>query len=163
VGGRGCSRTQSPENTHKKDVDENDFLLLRIKKRLLPLLLKPDVLESDYWIDVDSKEVESVMNDIVSEIRKHREDVLSDILGVHHQPLSPNTKNDRWVCPTNKTFGIPLDKPRVHQGLLCDMYHINKKTNGTTTLQTNLGNNRSPSLVFVPRCKNYKCLRDGYY
>ena len=107
---------------------ENDFLFLRIKKRLLPLLLKPDVLESDYWTDVDSKEVvESVMNDILSEIREHREGVLSDILGVHHQPLSPNTKNDRRVCPPYKKIGIPLDNPRVHQGLLCDMYHINNK------------------------------------
>jgi len=38
-----------------QDEYENDILLLRIKKRLLPLLLKPDVLESDYWTDVDSK------------------------------------------------------------------------------------------------------------
>jgi len=34
------------------------------------------------------------------------------------------------------------------------------KTNVTTTLQTNLGNNCFSSFVFVPRCKNYKCLRD---
>jgi len=121
-----------------QDEYENDFLLLRIKKRLFPLLLKPDVLESDYWTDVDSKKVESVMNDVVPEIREHREDVLSNILGIHHQALSPNTKNDRRVCPTYQNFGIPLDNPRVHQGLLCDMYDINNKTNGTTTLQTNL-------------------------
>ena len=145
-----------------QDEYENDILLLRIKKRLLPLLLKPDVLESDYWTDVDSKEVEAaVMNQIVSEIREQREEALSNILGVHHAPLSPTTKNDRNIFPTYKKFAIPLDNPRVHQGLLCDMYHINKKTNGTTTLLTNLGNNRFSSFVFVPRCKNYKCLRDN--
>ena len=31
-----------------QDEYENDFLSLRINKRLLPLLLKPDVLKSDY-------------------------------------------------------------------------------------------------------------------
>ena len=97
------------ESDSIQDEYENDFLWFRIKKRLLPLLLKPDVLESDYWKDADSKEVESVMSDILLEIREHREDMLSDILGVHHQPLSPNTKNDRRVCPTYQNFAIPLD------------------------------------------------------
>jgi hypothetical protein len=52
---------------------ENDLMLSRIKTKLLPLLLKEEVLEMDFWTTVNSAEVESAMNDIVAKIRQHRD------------------------------------------------------------------------------------------
>ena len=47
---------------------EKDLMLSRIKTKLLPLLLKEEVLEMNFWTTVNSAEVESAMNDIVAEI-----------------------------------------------------------------------------------------------
>ena len=80
-----------------------------IKKRLLPLLLKPYVLESSWTIGQMSTRKKSNLSwrsrichawmtffqRFVSTGK-----VCCKILGVHHQPLSPNTKNDRRVCPS---------------------------------------------------------------
>jgi hypothetical protein len=71
---------------------ENDLMLSRIKTRLLPLLLKEEVLEMNFWTTVNSAEVESAMNDIVAEIRQHRYKALSYILGTIKEAVSPNTK-----------------------------------------------------------------------
>ncbi len=78
---------------------ENDLMLSRIKTKLLPLLLKEEVMEMHFWTTVNSAEVESAMNDIVAEIRQHRDNALSDILGTIKEAVSPNTKNNSNICP----------------------------------------------------------------
>jgi hypothetical protein len=138
---------------------ENDLMLSRIKTRLLPLLLKEEVLEMNFWTTVNSAEVESAMNDIVAEIQQHRDnvlsDILSDILGTIKEAVSPNTKNNSNICPALKKYAIQLDNTRVHASILKDLYRLNKIRHGTMALQCNLGDNKLSSFVFIPSSKNY--------
>jgi hypothetical protein len=52
---------------------ENDLMLSQIKTKLLPLLLKEEVLEMNFWTTVHPAKAESAMNDIVAKIRQHRD------------------------------------------------------------------------------------------
>jgi hypothetical protein len=99
------------------------------------------------------------MNDIVTEIRQHRDAALSEILGTNQEPVSPNTKENPQLCPTLKKYSIPLGDSRVHQSILKDLYFLNKKQHGTTTLQCNLGDNKMSSFPFIPSSKDYRGLQ----
>ena len=138
---------------------ENDLLLLSIRNKLLPLILKEEVLQTDFWTTVDSGLVESTMHEIVSDIRQHHDDALSEILGTAKEAVSPNTKSNSNICSALKKYNVPLDDTRVHQSLLKDLYYLNKKRHGTTTLQCDLGDNRMSSFVFVPSCKDHTRVR----
>jgi hypothetical protein len=54
-------------------------MLSWIKNQLLSLPLKEEVLKMNFWTTAGSAEVESPMNDIVAEIKKHKDNVLSEI------------------------------------------------------------------------------------
>jgi hypothetical protein len=103
----------------------NDLMLSQIKTQLLPLHLKEEVLEMSFSTTVDSADVDSAMNDIVAEIRLHKDNALSDILGTVKEAVSPNTKYNTCICPALKKLGIPHDDTRVHQSILKDLYWIN--------------------------------------
>jgi hypothetical protein len=155
------SETQSDDDEQSDDANEyeNSLILLRIKTKLLPLLLKEELLETNFWTAVDANEVEAAMNDIVTEIRQHRDAALSEILGTNQEPVSPNTKENPQLCPTLKKYSIPLGDSRVHQSILKDLYFLNKKQHGTTTLQCNLGDNKMSSFPFIPSSKDYRGLQ----
>jgi hypothetical protein len=91
---------------------ENDLMLSQIKTKLLPLLLKEEVSEMNFWRTVNSAKVESAMNDIVAKIQQHRGTALSDILGTIKEAVSPNTKRlekQRWLLPCTKQHDKNLD------------------------------------------------------
>ena len=68
----------------------------------------------NFWTTVDSAEVESAMNEIVAEIRQHKDNALFKVLGTIKEAVSPNTKDNSSICPALKKYGIPLDDTRVH-------------------------------------------------
>jgi hypothetical protein len=64
-----------------EDPHESDLVLLRVQRILLPLLLKEELLHTDFWApEVDSAAVEAALHSIVTELRQHRDDSLSVIL-----------------------------------------------------------------------------------
>ena len=128
---------------------------------MLPLLLKGELLETNFWTTVNANEVEATMNNIVAEIRQHREDALSAILGLALEPVSPNTKQNPLLFPSLKKYSIPLGDTRVHQGIFKDLYALNKKQNGTSTLQCNLGDNKMSSFPFIPSSRTYQGFRQN--
>ena len=92
------------------------------------------MLELNFWTTVNSAEVESAMNDIVAEIRQHRDNALSDILGTIKEAVSPNTKKNSNICPALKKYAIPLDDTRVHASILKDLYRLNKAWHNGTSM-----------------------------
>jgi hypothetical protein len=123
------------------------------------LLLKEEVMEMNFFEDSYSAEVESAMNDIVAEIRQHRDNVLTDILGTIKEAVSPNMKNNSNICPALKKYGIPLDDNRIHGSILKDLYWLNKTRHGTMALQCNLGDNKLSSFVFIPSSEDYSFMK----
>jgi hypothetical protein len=99
---------EEPADEEATSQYENDLMMLSIQKKLLPLILKEEVLQTDFWTMVDSGLVESTMNEVVSDIRRHQDDTLSEILG------------------TLKKYGVPLDDTRGHRSLLKDLYSLSK-------------------------------------
>ncbi len=67
------------DGTH--DTHENDIVLLRVQRMLLPLVMKEEFLYQDFWADdVDSAAVGAALQSIVTELRQHRDNSLSAIL-----------------------------------------------------------------------------------
>jgi hypothetical protein len=107
---------------------ENDLVLLRVQRMLLPLLMKEEFLNQDFWSpDVDSAAVGAALQSIVTELRQHRDDSLSAILATVQAPTSPTTKESPSVVPTLKAYGVSLEDRRVHENLLRDLFFLNKK------------------------------------
>jgi hypothetical protein len=132
-----------------------------MKSLLLPLLLKPELVDSDsFWQPVgDSNAIVSVILDIAKDLQTQKEDKLSEILGTTRAPLSPQSKQNPSKYPTMKQYGVSLEDRRVHQSLLSELYHVNKKHDNTTTLYCNVGNNKLSSFVFIPSSNDFGRLR----
>ena len=150
--------TQVSEETDDDDISyTNNLLIVRVVQRLLPLLinteylLQPNLLHTMPPID----QIESTLLEITQEIQQHKADELTAVLGTEKLPLSPTTKYNTNFCPTMRRFGIPLDDARIQQALLTDLHQWNKKQNGTTTLHTNLGDNKMSSFVLIPSSKSF--------
>jgi hypothetical protein len=94
-----------PEDRNKY---ENDLLLSQIKTKLWPLLLKEGAMEMNFWTTINSAQVESAMNDIVAEIRQHRDNVLSDILSTIKEAVSPNTKKNQIFALLSRSMECHL-------------------------------------------------------
>ncbi len=106
-----------------EDPHESDLVLLRVQRVLLPLLMKEEFLNKDFWApEVDSAAVGAALHSIVTELRQHQDDSLSVILQTIQAPTSPNTKENPTVLPTLKAYGVSLDDRRVHENLLRDLY-----------------------------------------
>jgi hypothetical protein len=117
------------------DRHENDLVLLRVQRMLLPLLMKEEFLYKDFWSpDVDSAAVGAALHSIVTELRQHRDDSLSAILATVQAPTSPATKESPSVVPTLKAYGVSLEDRRVHENLLRDLFFLNKKHDKSNTL-----------------------------
>ena len=112
--------TGEQEPADEENRYKDDLIMLSIRNKLLPLIVKEEVLQTDFWTMVDSGLVESTMNKIFSDIRKHQDDALSEILGTAKAAVSPNTKNNSNISSAMKKYGVPLDDPRIHQRLLKD-------------------------------------------
>jgi hypothetical protein len=136
------------------DPHESDLLLLRIQRMLLPLLMKEEILNKDFWAtDVDSVAVGEALDLIVTELRQHRDDSLSSILETVQAPISPNSKENPSVVPTLKAYGVSLEDRRVHENLLRDLYVLNKKHSKSNTLYCKIRNDFTSSFVHVPSSK----------
>jgi hypothetical protein len=123
---------------------------------LLPLLLKEEYLNTDFWAsNVDSAAVGAALPSIVTEISQHRVDSLSAILKTLQAPTSPNTKESPTVLPTLKAYGVSLDDRRVHENLLRDLYVLNKKHGSSNTLYCKICSNFTSSFVHVPSSKGF--------
>ena len=140
----------------QNDSYSNHLLIIRIMQRLLPLfinaevLLQPNLLLTEQPID----KIKFTLLELTAEIQQHKSDELTAVLGTKKLPLSPTTKYNPKFCPTLRHYGIPLDDPRLQQALLTDLYQWNKKHNRTTTLHTNLGDNKMSSFVLIPSSKD---------
>jgi hypothetical protein len=164
-GGAAQDRSHSSASTTTAesvpDPTVTELSLLRMKSLLLPLLLKPELLESDsFWQPLgDSNAIVSVILDIAKDLQAQKEDKLSEILGTTRAPLSPQSKQNPSKYPTMKQYGISLEDRRVHQSLLSELYHVNKKHDNTTTLCCNVGNNKLSLFVFIPSPHDFGRLR----
>jgi hypothetical protein len=58
-----------------------------------------------------------------------------------------------------KQYGVSLEDRRVHQSLLSELYHVNKKHNNTTMLYCIVSNNQLSSFVFIPSSNDFGRLR----
>jgi hypothetical protein len=172
LGGGGASpQEQSTSNTAAEtDVEEVEgvpdpttvgLTLLRMKTKLLPLILKQELLDLDaFWSPIgDSDKIASVIIDIARELQQQKDDKLSEILGTSRAPVSPQTQDNPNKYPTLKQYGVSLEDRRVHQRLLSELYHLNKKHDNTTTLHCNVGDNKLSSFVFIPFSKDFRRLR----
>jgi hypothetical protein len=54
---------------------------------------------------------------------------------------------------------VSLEDRRVHQSLLSELYHVNKKHDNTTTLYCKVGNNKLSSFVFILSSNDFGRLR----
>jgi hypothetical protein len=121
--------------TRREKPSRNDLMLSQTKTKLSPLFVKEGVPKMNFWMTADSAEVESGMDDIVAEIRQHRDNALSEILGTSHQRSSLlKHKRQLKFWPPLKKYAISLDDTRVHQIILKDLNRLNRKIHGTTTL-----------------------------
>jgi hypothetical protein len=118
---------------------------------LLPLLLKEEFLNKDFWApEVDSAAVGAALHSIVIELRQHRDDSLSVILQTVQAPTSPNTKENPTVLSTLKACGVSLDDRHVHENLLRDLYLLDKKHAKSNTFYCKICSNFSSPFVHVP-------------
>jgi hypothetical protein len=91
----GGEESEEDTNNPKK----SDFVLLRVWRMLLPLLVKEEILNKDFWApEIDSAAVGDALDSIVREIRQQRDDSLSSILETVQAPTSPNTKSNLLWC-----------------------------------------------------------------
>ena len=143
------------------DPTMTELTILRLKSLLLPLILKQELLDLDsFWQPVeDSNKIVSAILDIAKDLQAQKEDKLSEILGTTRSPLSPQSKQNPSKFPTMKQYGVSLEDRRVHQSLLSELYHVNKKHDDTTTLYCNVGNNKLSSFVFIPSSNDFGRLR----
>ena len=109
---------EEKEPADEENIYENDLLLLSIRNKLLPLIFKEEVIQTDFWTTVDSGLVESTMHEIVSDIRQHRDDALSEILGTAKKVVSPYTKSNSNICSALKKYNVPLDDTKLIKGSL---------------------------------------------
>jgi hypothetical protein len=127
---------------------------------LLPLLLKDEILQQDFWAsNVDSAAVGAALHSIVTELRQHRDNSLSVILETSQASTSPNTKESPTLLPTLKAYGVSLDNRRVHKNLLRDLYVVNKKHGSSNTLYCKIRRNMTLSFVHVPSSKGFVHLK----
>ncbi len=145
------------------DPHESDLLLLRIQRILLPLLMKEEFLNQDFWSpDVDSAAVGAALQSIVTELRQHRDDSLSAILATVQAPTtSPTTKESPSVVPTLKAYGVSLEDRRVHENLLRDLFFLNKKHDKSNTLYCKIRNDFTSSFVHVPSSKGFVRMKEN--
>jgi hypothetical protein len=139
-----------------EDPHESDLVLLRVQRVLLPLLMKEEFLNKDFWApEVDSAAVGAALHSIVTELRQHQDDSLSVILQTIQAPTSPNTKENPTVLPTLKAYGVSLDDRRVHENLLRDLYFVNKKHAKSSTLYCKIRPDFTSCFVHVPSSKGF--------
>jgi hypothetical protein len=154
--------TKEDDDEDTCDRHENDLVLLRVQRMLLPLLMKEEFLYQDFWSpDVDSAAVGAALHSIVTELRQHRDDSLSAILATVQAPTSPNTKESPSVVPTLKAYGVSLEDRRVHENLLRDLFFLNKKHDKSNTLYCKIRNDFTSSFVHVPSSKGFVRMKEN--
>jgi hypothetical protein len=154
--------TNEGHNEQTGDRHENDLVLLRVQRMLLPLLMKEEFLYQDFWSpDVDSAAVGAALHSIVTELRQHRDDSLSAILATVQVPTSPATKESPSVVPTLKAYGVSLEDRRVHENLLRDLFFLNKKHDKSNTLYCKIRNDFTSSFVHVPSSKGFVRMKEN--
>ena len=129
-----------------------NIVLNRIYSQLLPLILNDEALNSNtIWKkDLSPEKVEQRLFEIVGTIREERERKVSNIVGTEMFSHSPQTHSNCNTFPVMKAYQILLDDRRVHEALQRELYHMNKKITGRTTIYCNLGDNRDSALVHIP-------------
>ena len=149
--GPATSTRATTENECQPDPTAVGLTLLRMKTNLLPLILKQELLDQDaFWSPVgDSEKIASVILDIAKDLQQQKDEKLSEILGTIRAPVSPRSQQNPHKYPTMKQYGVSLEDRRVHQSLLSELYHLNKKHDNTTTLHCNVGDNKLSSFVLV--------------
>jgi hypothetical protein len=157
------SATTTTAESVPDHTDATVKTLVRMKTLLLPLILKQELLDSDsFWEPAgDLNEIVSVILDIAKELQEQKEDKLSEILGTIRAPVSPQSKQNPNKYPTMKRLGVSLEDRRVHQSLLSELYHLNKKHDKTKTLYCDVGNNKPSSFVFIPSSKDFGRLKEN--
>lgn len=145
-------RGASPMETSIVDDADEDLLYLRIRSRLLPMILNEKQI-------VNQEELEVALIEIVGEIQDAREKRVTAIVGSQEIEVSPNSKQSPTKYPVMKRYGIPLGEARVHQGLLKELYQLNKKSFGTRSMFVDLGDNKKSSFVLIPQSHGYNRLR----
>jgi hypothetical protein len=68
------------------------------------ILLKEEVLQTNFWTMVDSTEVKSTMNEIVAEVQQHIYVDLSHILDTTKEAVSPNKKEFKHMLGTQEVW-----------------------------------------------------------
>jgi hypothetical protein len=131
--------------------EKRDLLHYRLKLKLFPLLICPELLVTDapFW---NPTEVEDALLEVVAEIRKRRDDELTEILETEKTDHSPETITTQF--PVLNLYSIPIDDSRVQSNILKELYRLNKKVTKSSTMIMDLGNNIHTSLVMIPRSKN---------
>jgi hypothetical protein len=153
---------QMDEGPHDEDPHESNLVLLRVQCLLLPLLLKKEILQNNFWAtEVDSAAVGAALHSIVTELRQHRGDSLSAILETPQVSTSPTTRSTPTLLPTLKAYGVSLDDRRVHENLLRDLYVVNKKHGKRNTLYCKIRPNMTSSFVHVPSSKGFVRMKDN--
>jgi hypothetical protein len=139
-----------------------DLVLLRVQRILLPLLVKEEILNQDFWApNIDSAAVSIALDSIVMELRQHRDNSLSDILKTEQAPTSPKTKTDPSIVPTLKAYGVSLEDRRIHENLLRDLYILNQKHAKSNTLYCKIRHDFTSSFVHVPSSKGFVGLKQN--
>jgi hypothetical protein len=88
------------EGTHY--LHENDLILFRVQQMLLPLLMKEEMINQDFWApDIYLVAVGAALNSIVRDLRQHQDGSLSVILETVQARTSPNTKENATVPGAN--------------------------------------------------------------
>jgi hypothetical protein len=152
---------EAGHNNETGDRYENDLVLLRVQRKLLPLLMKEEYLYKDFWSpDVDSAAVGAALHSIVTEPRQHRDNALSSILATVQAPTSPARKDSPSVVPTLKAYGVSLEDRRVHENLLRDLFFLNKKHDKSNTLYCKIRNDFTSSFFHVPSSKGFVRMKD---
>jgi hypothetical protein len=155
------STSTTVESVHDPTMLELTLLRAKEVTTLLQLILKQELLDLDsFWQPVgDSNAIISVILDLAKDLQKQKEDELSEILGTTRAPLSPQSKQNPSKYPTMKQYDVSLEDRRVHQSLLSELYHVNKKHGNTTTLYCSVSNSKLSSFVFFPSSNDFGTLR----
>ena len=145
-----------------EDAYESNLVLLRVQRLLLPLLMKEEFLNTNFWApNVDSAEAGAALHSIVTELKQHQDDSLSAILETVQAPTSPNTKESPSIVPTLKAYGVSLTDRRVHADLLRDLVFLNKKHDKSSTLRCKSRNNFTSSFVHIPSSKGFVRMKEN--
>jgi hypothetical protein len=141
---------------------QEDFMLRGIKMEFLPLLSTEDVLKSNFFrASIDATAVQAIIFDIATKVKQDKDKTLASLLGTSQLPASPTTKTNGNIYSMLKRYGISLEDQRVHQKLLSELYHLNKKHHNTTTLQFDVGDGKLSSFVGIPKSKNSYRLKEN--